>query len=72
MKNKTALEELIEQIEEEFNLDELGINPDEYLEKEKEQIIEAYKKGGLDVKVDLHQKKIFKNSEQYYKETYNK
>ena len=67
---KTAMQELIEYLEKSYYINELtNFDKDkiQFLEKEKEQIIDAYDKGS-DVNDDL--KPLYGTPEEYYK-TYN-
>lgn len=83
---KTAMQELIEkidlQIEEEKSLKSIGIEiwglfqaknlARDILEKEKEQIIEAYCNGHNDgCRYMNNEKQEFEHAEEYYNQTYN-
>jgi len=65
---KTAMQELIEYLETAYYINELtNFDKDkiQFLEKEKEQIMDSYLQGSFDDGPNIT------NSEQYYNQTYN-
>jgi hypothetical protein len=68
---KTAMQELIEYLESryfEYEISSILLKSKELLEKEKEQIINAYNQADLE---GYFQKTYPKYAEEYYKQTYN-
>jgi hypothetical protein len=68
---KTAMQELIEYLEKDYYINELtNFDKDKikFLEKEKEQIINAYNQADLE---GYFQKTYPKYAEDYYNQTYN-
>ena len=59
----TAMQEFIDRLKNDFNFVVSNNITEMYLEKEKQQIVDAYRIGKIEQK---------ENSEQYYKETYKK
>ena len=65
---KTAMQEFIEYLEKDYYINELtNFDKDkiQFLEKEKEQIMDSYLQGSFDDGPNIT------NSEQYYNQTYN-
>jgi hypothetical protein len=70
---KTAVESIIIDLDNECKERGMFVNWDMYLVMEKEQIIQSYYAAVVDTEmIHEHKKFIYEGPEQYYNETYNK
>jgi hypothetical protein len=70
---KTAMQELIEYLEKNYYINELSnfdIDKIQFLEKEKEQIMNSYREG-VNAGILYCNGEVFISKEEYYNQTYN-